>query len=164
MKKYLRRTFIVYLIMRMAIGCGTIIHGTTQDIQVASVPTSSEVWVDGSKMGETPTKVNLKRGDSHLIRVVKEGYEPVEVYVEKSTSAWIIGNIIFGGIIGCGIDFLTGGAYDLAPERLDVNLPEVNKETSSITLNQSQVSQLKEIRFLGEDNEEEIVLNIEWED
>ena len=149
--------------MCISIDCGTIIHGTTQDVDMASAPSDAEVWVDGAKMGTTPTRITLKRNDSHMIKFTKDGYEPVEVKIETEISAWIIGNIIFGGIIGCGIDFISGGAYNLDKERLDIVLPKIEASNDrTIYLEEAQIADLKEIRVLGEENEPIFVVAIDW--
>jgi hypothetical protein len=33
-------------------------------------------------------------------------------------SGWVWGNIAFGGLIGLGVDFISGGAYQLYPDNL----------------------------------------------
>ena len=119
---------LLILFAGLSFDCATIIHGTSQDIVADSSPREAEVWVDGTKEGETPVKLDLKRSDSHTVKFVKEGYQDVEAEITNTASAWIIGNIVFGGIIGCGIDFITGGAYDLKPERLDVNLTKLESQ------------------------------------
>lgn len=163
LKTFLRRFFLIYLVSRMAFSCSTIVHGTTQKIQVSSNPTKAEVWVDGALMNSTPTTLKLKRKNDYFIRIVKEGYDPVEIKITGKPSAWIIGNVIFGGIIGCGIDFLSGGAYTLSPDRLDVNLPEIDKETGSIILDNSRCEELREIRLIDAKGKPEVVVNLNWQ-
>ena len=163
MKNRLLQVFVVFLAVRMAVGCASIIHGTSQDINISSSPDNAEVWIDGARMGATPTKVTLKRKDSHIVTVKKDGFKDATATIETETSAWIIGNIIFGGIIGCGIDFITGGAYDLKPERLDINmtkLAELNGET--IHVDQAMLDQIKEIRFVNASGKPELTVEVTW--
>lgn len=162
MKIHLLKLTILFLTLRMSIGCGTIIHGSTQDIDIASNPSSAIVFVNGAKMGETPARLTLRRKDNHTLKITKEGYESVEVYIKGSTSAWIIGNIVFGGIPGCVIDLITGGAYDLAPERVDVSLPKKGEGSSSILIDQFKSEKLKEIRLIDKDGTVQNTINIEW--
>jgi len=109
-------------------GCATIIHGTRQNIAVSSVPSGARVIVKGVHMATTPAVIELKRNESNIIlRFEKEGYEPVEVALNRSVDGWIAGNIIFGGLIGLAIDFISGGAYQLTPSEVNAILAELKK-------------------------------------
>lgn len=165
MKKRIVQFLLLALYVRLMIGCATIIHGSSQDIQFASSPDDAEVWIDGSKMGDTPTKVSLKRKNEYLVTVKKDGYKESTVKIERSTSAWLIGNIIFGGIPGCVIDLITGGAYDLSPERVDVSLTKIaTLDGRTIEIGSEQLDGIKEIRFLDVNGTPEIVVHITWVD
>jgi hypothetical protein len=116
-------------------------------------------------MAATPTKVTLKRKDNYLVTIKKEGYKEATVKIEGTTSAWIIGNVIFGGILGCGIDLLTGGAYDLKPERLDINLTKMAAlDGKTIHIDQARLEQIKQIRFCDGSGNPELVVNLSWAD
>lgn len=104
-------------------GCASIIHGTKQEIAVSSIPTGAEVSVRGVHMATTPSVIKLKRKNSNIaIRFEKEGYEPVEIALRRSTDGWIVGNILFGGLIGLAVDFIDGAAYKLTPAELNAVL------------------------------------------
>lgn len=161
MKQLLLKGLIVILCIHMSIGCAAIVHGTSQDIHISSSPDDAEVWVDGARVGRTPTIVNLSRKHDYLVKIVKDGYKESTVKIEGNTSAWILGNVIFGGLIGCGIDFISGGAYDLTPERLDVNLTQITAlNGKSISIPDDTFEKVKEIRFIGENGKPEIILSI----
>ncbi len=165
MKPRFPQVLAILLCARLTIGCGTIIHGTTQDISVASSPDNAEVWIDGAKLGSTPTKLTLKRKDSHIITIKKEGFKEATATVDNETSAWIIGNIVFGGIIGCGIDLITGGAYDLKPERLDINLTKMAElDGKTIHVPQATLDNMKEIRFTDANGMPQVTVQLTWSD
>jgi len=85
--------------------------------------------------------------------------------IEGETSAWVIGNVIFGGIIGCGIDFITGGAYDLKPERVDINLTKLAElDGKTIHIDRAHLDNIKQLRFLDEKGNPEVVVDIAWVD
>ncbi|NLG63425.1 MAG: hypothetical protein GX539_14400 [Candidatus Cloacimonetes bacterium] len=46
----------------------------------------------------------------------------------RGTNGWIWGNLLFGWIIGFGVDFLTGSAYKLEPALVQVSLVQLNGE------------------------------------
>lgn len=113
----------------LVIGCASIIHGTRQNISVSSVPTGAKVIVKGVHMATTPAVIALKRNESNIIlRFEKEGYEPVEVALNRSVDGWIAGNIIFGGLIGLAVDFISGGAYKLSPSEINAVMAELKKQ------------------------------------
>lgn len=37
-------------------------------------------------------------------------------------SAWVFGNVIFGGVIGLAVDAITGGIYKLTPDQVQAEL------------------------------------------
>ena len=165
MKQRLAQFVVIAICIRLAVGCATIIHGSSQDIDISSAPDQAEVWIDGARMGTTPTKVSLKRNGTFLVTVKKEGYKEATVKIDGTTSAWIIGNVIFGGIIGCGIDFLTGGAYDLKPERVDMNLTKLAQlDGKTIHIDRAQLDNIKQLRFIGDDGKPEVIVDITWVD
>lgn len=165
MSKRMVHLLLVVILVRLATGCASIIHGSRQDINISSSPDDAEVWIDGVRMGATPTKVTLKRKDNYLVTVKKEGYKDATVKIEGSTSAWIIGNVIFGGIIGCGIDFLSGAAYDLKPERIDVNLTGMSAfNGATIHIDRAELDRIKQMRFLDDNGSPEVVVDITWVD
>jgi len=103
-------------------GCATIIHGTRQEVGISSSPTGAEVWVDNVKMGETPVVAKLRRKDTHTVKLVLPGYQPYETTITRSVSGWVWGNIAIGGLIGLGVDAVSGGMYKLSPGQVSGNL------------------------------------------
>lgn len=111
-------------------GCASIMHGTTQQIAVSSSPTGAQVSVNGMQHGITPVIADLKRKDGHIIKVTLDGYQPFEMGLTRSTSGWVWGNIVFGGIIGLAVDAMTGGLYKLAPEQVSAQLQRADLQTA----------------------------------
>jgi len=97
-------------------------HGTTQQIAVSSSPTGAKVDGDGVEHGITPVIADLKRKDTHVLKVGMEGYQPFEMALTRSVSGWVWGNLVFGGLIGLAVDAITGGLYKLAPEQVTAEL------------------------------------------
>jgi hypothetical protein len=42
--------------------------------------------------------------------------------LEKKTSGWVWGNIVFGGVVGVVVDASTGAMYRLTPGSVDANM------------------------------------------
>ncbi|HEX8387105.1 MAG TPA: PEGA domain-containing protein [Rubricoccaceae bacterium] len=101
-------------------GCSTIIHGTRQGVAVNSEPPGATVLIDGIPMGQTPTTLNLKRGDDHQVTFQLAGYQDTALLIEKEFDLvpTVIGNVFSWGLIGLVVDLANGAAYRLEPEEL----------------------------------------------
>lgn len=102
-------------------GCATIIHGKTQSVTITSDPPGAMATVGGQTV-KTPSEVTLRRDKNYTVMVEKDGFQTGQTTVEKSVDPIILGNIIFGGLIGLAIDFGSGSAYKLSPEKVNLAL------------------------------------------
>ena len=100
-------------IVGLLTSCGAIINGSHQDVMINANVQGATVNVDGQQMGQTPLKTDLSRSSSHLVQVSAPGYETATVQVERDASWWLLGSAVCGGLIGIGIDFVNGGAWEL---------------------------------------------------
>jgi hypothetical protein len=110
-------------------GCATVVNGTTQTIPVSSSPSGASIFADGRFMGTTPCQVELSRRTSHVLSFEKEGYEPTSVAISREISAMTAGNVLIGGLIGLGVDAVSGANYRLVPESISVSL---ERSTASV--------------------------------
>lgn len=104
-------------------GCASIFNGTTQTVGIQSTPPGASVRVVDAAgqtvhSGVTPMQVVLPRGagyfrpGSYKVRYALDGHDPAEAPLDGRMSAWYMGNIVIGGLIGMlVIDPLTGGMY-----------------------------------------------------
>lgn len=99
-------------------GCASIVSGSTQ---VVSVDTPGcpgarcELSNDKGKyfVQATPGTVTLGRSYNNLqVTCTREGASSDPLSVASSTKGMAFGNILFGGVIGAGVDVSTGAAYD----------------------------------------------------
>jgi predicted small secreted protein len=102
--------------------CASIMHGTSQDVGISSSPTGASVTVDNMMKAQTPFVAKLSRKDNHVIHIAADGYAPADLTLTRSTSGWVWGNILFGGLIGLAVDAMTGGLYNLTPDQLTATL------------------------------------------
>src|SRR5947199_10200531 len=108
------------------LACATIMHGKTQEISIASAPSGATVTVDHAVLGTTPVVATLKRKATHVIAEKMAGYQPFELTPTRSTSGWVWGNIVFGGLIGLAVDLGTGGAYKVNPAQVSSQLAQAH--------------------------------------
>ncbi|MEX2369032.1 MAG: PEGA domain-containing protein [Candidatus Paceibacterota bacterium] len=125
------RSLSTVVLMCLVFGCGTIMQGTTQEVGVTSNPSDATVAVNGESRGTTPLVLDLKRKGTYLVTLELDGYEPYETTLTRSTSGWVWGNILFGGLAGLAVDAVTGGMYKLTPEQI---VAEFRRTESAATI------------------------------
>jgi hypothetical protein len=115
--------FVLLVVSIPVLGaCATIVHGSSQNVNMMSAPAGAKVSVNGMPMGATPAILSLDRRQNHVVKYELEGYQPVSLELKRGVSGWIVGNIVFGGIIGLVVDAATGSMYKLSPEQLSATL------------------------------------------
>jgi len=115
-------------------GCATIVHGTTQRVEIDSTPRGADVAIDDSRRVTTPAAVNLSRGQPHRLIFRKAGYQDATENLTSGASGWILGNLVAGGVVGMAIDASDGAGRKLSADSVNVTLtplPPANAATSS---------------------------------
>ena len=126
-RKDMKRTvgyLLTFSCMVFLSGCATIVSGTTQKLSVSSNPSDAVAKVDNNLSAKTPTTFTLERKNDHTIEISKEGYKTAIVLIKRTFNGMMAGNILIGGIIGSGVDAVSGANNKLIPERIDVVLEE----------------------------------------
>ena len=105
-------------------GCATIVSGTNQKVSVTSQPPGAKVTADGKMTATAPTDFTLDRKSDHTLEFSKEGYKTATVMLKRTINGMLAGNILLGGLIGTGIDAVSGANNKLIPERVDIALEQ----------------------------------------
>ncbi|MCE9521866.1 MAG: hypothetical protein K8S25_05475 [Alphaproteobacteria bacterium] len=97
--------------------CASIIKGSTASIGVTSPPVTGAICTLNSSQGSwqmtTPGSVTVERSKNDLqISCKKEGYQDAFAVIPSNFEGWTVGNLIFGGIVGVGVDAATGAMND----------------------------------------------------
>jgi PEGA domain-containing protein len=103
-------------------GCATIVHGTTQRVQIDSTPHGADVAIDDAEHVTTPAAVDLSRGHSHTLVFRKAGYQDAIENLTSGMSGWMVGNLVAGGVIGIAIDASDGAGRKLSADSVNVTL------------------------------------------
>src|ERR1700694_3802312 len=78
-----------------------------------------------------PCAVIVKRNADITITVNKEGYEPQIIPLTKEVpgtgAAGFAGNVLAGGLVGMGVDAVTGAAQDHKPNPVIVALQPIER-------------------------------------
>lgn len=98
-------------------GCASIVSGTNQPVTVDTpgcAAASCKLTNDkGTWAVTTPGSVVVHRAYGPLtVMCTKEGFPAATTTVASTTKGMAFGNILFGGLIGAGVDAGTGAAYD----------------------------------------------------
>lgn len=123
-------------------GCATIFSGSTQTVEIKSVPEAAAIAIvdkKGQKIhsGTTPATVVLKRGSGFFkparydVTFTKDGFQTKTVTITAKLNGWYLGNILFGGALGLLIiDPATGAMYSLSPDKVETALDGNTAATS----------------------------------
>ena len=109
---------LLSVIALLSTGCASIVNGNHQPISVdtGSVKNASCELVNNKGtwyVPSTPGSVVVNRSFNDLhITCQKPGYRNSIANVNSSTKGMAFGNIVFGGVIGAGVDMADGAAYD----------------------------------------------------
>jgi len=131
----LRYTVCVAALATM-VGCASIVEGTDQNVTIITEPTGAkcDLTRDGeiiATASSTPTSVNVdKSKDDISVICTKEGHFDGAKVVESAFQGMTFGNIIFGGIIGVGVD-AASGAMNEYPATVTVVLPPEKFDSAS---------------------------------
>jgi hypothetical protein len=101
--------------------CASIVDGNNQSLSVKTTASGNDLSGAQCELQNnkgvwyvnTPGSVTVHRSYDKLNVTCKEtGYTANVVAVDSSTKGMAFGNILFGGLIGVGVDMSTGAAYD----------------------------------------------------
>lgn len=101
-------------------GCASIVSGSEQSLSVVAMGESGNV--NGARCSlsndkgqwytTTPGSVTVRRSYSDMAVTCQNAKTSGALQVKSATKGMAFGNILFGGIIGAGVDMSTGAAYD----------------------------------------------------
>jgi hypothetical protein len=120
------------LLLMSSLGCGTVRHGSQQEVIFVTFPPGATATIDGDRMIETSGTMQLSRRHHYEVEVTKEGYKPQTITIQRNTSPAFWGNtpwlllFIVPGVVGFLTDLLTAGAYELAPDEVILRLERVD--------------------------------------
>jgi hypothetical protein len=105
-------------------GCASITGSSQQSLSVETRDSAASVTGvtcelsndKGKWFLNTPGSAYVQKSSENLnVLCKKDGLSPGQASVASTTKAGMVGNILFGGIIGMAIDHSTGAAYEYPP-------------------------------------------------
>ena len=119
------KSTLISFILVLSSGCATIMKDDSQPVAFSSEPQGAVVVINNVPRGTTPSTIMIKRKRGKtMITIQKDGYHPETFPLDKSVAGMTFGNIIFGGLIGVGVDVATGKASDYQ-DSVHINLRPV---------------------------------------
>lgn len=115
-------TLAISVALMSLTGCASIVSGQNQSVSVETrSDNGGQVTGANCKLSNnkgtwyvtTPGSTTVNRSYEDLaVRCERANLDPGLLSVKSSTKGMAFGNILFGGIIGAGVDMSTGAAYD----------------------------------------------------
>ncbi len=108
----MRKTASVVIAL-LLVGCATITKGTTQLVAIDTPGVKGATCTietqNGPQVVVTPSNVTLSKSSAALpIQCTKECYLTGSSIIPSGTEAMTAGNVIFGGVVGLGVDAMSG--------------------------------------------------------
>lgn len=127
-------------------GCCSLVDGKTQTV---SIDTNAPAkYIVKNEDGETvangvaPAVISLKRGDApYSVEMQRTEESPkAQGVIKDNMNGYLWGNLLFGGIIGTTIDFVSGAAYDLDPSVRIETIEDGKHYTPSAAVNSQPIT------------------------
>src|SRR5215470_9811030 len=101
----------------LAGGCASVVKGSTQSIAISTPPTTGATCqlasAQGNWMVVSPGVASVEKSKEDIqIRCANSGWQEAASTIPSNFQGWTVGNIVFGGLIGLGVDAATGAIND----------------------------------------------------
>lgn len=116
-------------------GCATVTRGPNTVVEIKTDPGGAQVRTTNNMACEsTPCALKMARkSENVVVTITKDGYKEVNVTLQTKVSgaggAGMAGNVVLGGVIGAGVDVVSGAMLDIVPNPIDVKLERLDQST-----------------------------------
>tara|TARA_B100000497_G_scaffold95428_1_gene107035 strand:+ start:530 stop:916 length:387 start_codon:yes stop_codon:yes gene_type:complete len=123
---------IIFFLFIFLSSCASLTQGTSDAFLITSKPNNVEIMTSHGYFCNAPCALKLPKKESFTVTASKKGYCS-RVYTVVSTmggsgGAAMAGNVLVGGLIGAGVDTMTGAAKRLEPNPLNIELEKCSGE------------------------------------
>lgn len=110
----MKRLLIIAGLLPLLGGCASIVEGTDQQVTVNTAPQGAKCAL--SRQGEvvgvanpTPQTLTLSKSKNDVTVVCqKAGFDETTAILDSEFESMTLGNLLFGGVVGVGVDAATG--------------------------------------------------------
>lgn len=125
------RLYLNILLLSLA-GCATVIHGSKQEFGLNSQPAGAVAQLSNGQACTTPCTLTIARKHGFNVVFSKLGYQSFATTVSSTVDPWpVAGNVLIGGLIGIGVDFVDGASNRLDPGSLSVALARLKNSVAA---------------------------------
>jgi len=120
-----------YLVISLTVllsGCASMFNGNQQQVSIKTHP-DAEIFIDNRYAGNGQTQKWLNRDSTHVIRVTQGECEQSYTTQARFNKTSLLGLFLDLGLISIPVDFITGAAWDIYPNRF-IMQPECMTQTS----------------------------------
>lgn len=133
----------VVIVCAVVSGCASITRGSSQTVAITTPPTTGALCSLNSAEGAwqvfSPGAVTVEKSSADIqIRCEKEGFQPAVAVIPSNFEGWTVGNLVFGGVIGLGVDAATG-AINKYPNSFSVPMIPVAPSPQPVTATPSEL-------------------------
>src|SRR5688572_29836520 len=100
-------------------GCASVTRGWTEQMQITSNPAEAQARTSLGQTCTTPCTLQVNRKDEFSVTISKPGYHSAEVAVTTRVAgagvAGFAGNVLIGGVVGMGVDAVSGATLEHHP-------------------------------------------------
>jgi hypothetical protein len=120
------RNLCLFLPLFAFASCATVTRGVHEKVKVISEPRSALAELSSGERGLTPVTFLKKRKENFDVTISKPGYVTQTVKVKSNFSPTgggaMAGNLIAPGLVGVGVDAISGASLSLYPNPVVVHL------------------------------------------
>lgn len=116
MKLSIIKFFVFFVVILQLSACASMFNGSEQEVNIKTHP-DAEIYIDDRFAGNGYTQKKLARDEPHVIRVTKGECQQTYTTKAKFNKTSLLGLFIDVGLISIPVDFMTGAAWDIYPDR-----------------------------------------------
>ena len=100
-------------------GCASVVRGVNEDVAIEVTPANAEIRTSAGHACTGPCVINVPRKKEFTVTASAPGYQTETIDVDTRVSgkgaAGMAGNVIIGGVVGVGVDAVSGATLDHYP-------------------------------------------------
>jgi len=113
-------------------GCATVVRGTKEQVTITSSPKSATITTSiGHRCEGSPCTIKVPRKTEFTAYAKKPGYRPGSIFIGTTVKGkgalGLAGNVLVGGVVGVGVDAVSGAALDHYPNPAHIRLEPMSR-------------------------------------
>jgi len=117
--------------LSLASGCASITRGSTNEVSFTSIPSGANVETSLGQSCQTPCTMIFERRAEFVATFTHEDEtRTIDVVSDIAANGVgaVAGNVLFGGVIGAGVDVATGAGLDHFPDPVHADFGKPQSE------------------------------------